>query len=112
MQDDKLLTQYAYDGSEAAFGQLVARHLTLVYSTCLRETGSPSQAEDAAQVFSTLMGDVVGNYWEGEWQDAQTGKEMTGRGTEFWTVRDGKVAVWEATFNVWEKGGGAQIPIM
>ena len=55
MQDDKLLTQYAYDGSEAAFGQLVARHLTLVYSTCLRETGSPSQAEDAAQVVFLLL---------------------------------------------------------
>ena len=55
MQDDKLLTQYARDGSEAAFGQLVARHLTLVYSTCLRETGSPSQAEDAAQVVFLLL---------------------------------------------------------
>lgn len=55
MQDDKLLTRYAQDGSEAAFGQLVARHLTLVYSTCLRETGSPSQAEDAAQVVFLLL---------------------------------------------------------
>ena len=55
MQDDKLLTQYARDGSEAAFGQLVARHLTLVYSTCLRETGSHSQAEDAAQVVFLLL---------------------------------------------------------
>ena len=55
MQDDKLLTQYARDGSQAAFGQLVARHLTLVYSTCLRETGLPSQAEDAAQVVFLLL---------------------------------------------------------
>ncbi len=55
MQDDKLLTQYARDGSEAAFGQLVARHLSLVYSTCLRETGSPSLSEDAAQVVFLLL---------------------------------------------------------
>lgn len=55
MQGDKLLTQYAYDGSEAAFGQIVARHLTLVYSTCLRDTGSPSQAEDAAQVVFLIL---------------------------------------------------------
>jgi nuclear transport factor 2 (NTF2) superfamily protein len=59
-----------------------------------------------------LMGDIVGNYWEGEWEDAQTGKQMVGRGTEFWTVRDGKIAVWEATFNVWEKDGKPQTPLM
>jgi len=55
MDDDKLLAHYARDGSEAAFGQLVARHLSLVYATCLRETGSPSQAEDAAQVVFLLL---------------------------------------------------------
>ena len=55
MDDDTLLTRYARDGSEAAFGQLVARHLSLVYSTCLRETGSPSLAEDAAQVVFLLL---------------------------------------------------------
>ncbi len=55
MDDDKLLAHYARDGSEAAFGQLVARHLSLVYATCLRETGSSSQAEDAAQVVFLLL---------------------------------------------------------
>ena len=53
--DDKLLTQYAQGGSQAAFGQLVARHLSLVYSTCLRELGSPPLAEDAAQVVFLLL---------------------------------------------------------
>ena len=48
-------------------------------------------------------GDMIGNYWDGEWEDAFTGKVMLGRGTEFWTVRDGKVAIWEAAFNVWER---------
>ena len=55
MQDDRLLTQYAQDGSQAAFSQLVARHLSLVYSTCLREIGSPALAEDAAQVVFLLL---------------------------------------------------------
>ncbi|MGI4790714.1 MAG: sigma-70 family RNA polymerase sigma factor [Janthinobacterium lividum] len=55
MQDDKLLTQYAQDNSQAAFSQLISRHLTLVYSTCLRELGSPTQAEDAAQVVFLLL---------------------------------------------------------
>lgn len=50
-----------------------------------------------------LDGNMIGNYWDGEWEDAYTGKAMIGRGTEFWTIRDGRVSVWEATFNVWER---------
>jgi nuclear transport factor 2 (NTF2) superfamily protein len=59
-----------------------------------------------------LEGNMLGNFWEGEWEDAQTGKKMCGRGTEFWTIRDGKIAVWEATFNAWEEGGKPQTPVM
>ena len=47
-----------------------------------------------------LESQMIGNYWEGEWEDAITGKNMVGRGTEFWTLRDGKVSIWEAAFNV------------
>jgi nuclear transport factor 2 (NTF2) superfamily protein len=54
---------------------------------------------------------MIGNVWEANWVDAQTGKNMRGRGTEFWTVRDGKIAVWEATFNVWQEGGEPLLPI-
>jgi nuclear transport factor 2 (NTF2) superfamily protein len=59
-----------------------------------------------------VEGDLIGNFWEGDWEDALTGRKMRGRGTEFWTVRDGKVAVWEATFNVWPDGGPPVIPII
>lgn len=55
MQDDQLLTQYARTGSDAAFSQLVARHLPLVYRTCRRELGSDTLAEDAAQVVFLLL---------------------------------------------------------
>jgi len=51
-----------------------------------------------------LAGDIIANYWEGEWRDAATGKNMAGRGVEVWVMRDGKVAVWEAAFNFNEKG--------
>jgi nuclear transport factor 2 (NTF2) superfamily protein len=51
-----------------------------------------------------LMGDTIANYWEGEWQDALTGKKMAGRGVEIWVMRDGKIAVWEAAFNFNEIG--------
>ncbi len=56
--------------------------------------------------------DKVGSLWEGDWEDAQTGQKMRGRGIEFWTVRDGKISVWEAVFNVWKDGGGPVTPIV
>ena len=56
LDDQQLLHQYADEGSEAAFGELVARHLNLVYSVALRVGGGdPHLAQDAAQmVFSDL----------------------------------------------------------
>ncbi len=58
-----------------------------------------------------LAEDMIGNSWEGEWEDAFTGKAMKGRGTEFWLLRDGKVAVWDATFNIWERDAAPKEPL-
>ena len=55
-------------------------------------------------------GNLIGNYWVGDWEDAFTGKRMSGRGTEFWTVRNGKVAVWEAAFSVWDRDAPTKPP--
>jgi nuclear transport factor 2 (NTF2) superfamily protein len=49
--------------------------------------------------FRTLMNDVMTNIWDGEWEDAATGRRMKGFGVEVWTMRDGKIAVWETAFN-------------
>ena len=49
--------------------------------------------------FRALMGDVIANVWSGEWEDAD-GARMRGFGAETWLMRDGKIAVWEAAFNV------------
>jgi nuclear transport factor 2 (NTF2) superfamily protein len=49
--------------------------------------------------FRALMGDVMSNIWDGEWEDATTGQRMKGFGVEVWTMRDGRIAVWEASFN-------------
>ena len=46
-----------------------------------------------------LMGDTIANTWVGEWQDSQTGAKMIGHGVEIWTMRAGKIAVWDAAFN-------------
>src|SRR5215510_77293 len=55
MDDDRqLLRCYAADGSEAAFGELVARHVNLVYSAALRRTGGDAHlAQDVAQLVFT-----------------------------------------------------------
>ena len=46
-----------------------------------------------------LTGDLMTNVWDGDWTDAETGQPMKGYGIEVWTMRDGKIAVWEAAFN-------------
>jgi len=51
-----------------------------------------------------LMDDTIANYWEGAWEDRLTGARMVGRGVEVWVMRDGKIAVWEAAFNINEVG--------
>ena len=49
--------------------------------------------------FRALMGDVMSNVWDGEWEDADTGRRMKGFGVEVWTMQGGKIAIWEASFN-------------
>lgn len=54
--DNELLRQYASAKSEAAFAELVKRHVNLVYSTALRQVGGDAHlAHDVAQtVFTDL----------------------------------------------------------
>jgi len=54
--DDELLRQYVRDHSEAAFAELVRRHIRLVYSAALRQVNCDrAAAEDVAQaVFTDL----------------------------------------------------------
>ncbi len=59
-----------------------------------------------------LMGDRLANTWDATWEDGQTGKPMQGRGTEIWRVRDGRIALWDATFNAWEHGGPPSTPVV
>ena len=46
------------------------------------------------------MGDTLTNVWDGAWEDADSGKPMKGFGIELWAMRDGRIAIWEAAFNV------------
>jgi len=54
LDDGQLLRSYASEGSQTAFGELVARHLNLVYSAALRRTSGDEQlAQDVAQLVFT-----------------------------------------------------------
>ena len=50
MDNHQLLQEYVEGQSEAAFAELVSRHVDLVYSTALRIVHDPAQAEDVAQL--------------------------------------------------------------
>jgi RNA polymerase sigma factor (sigma-70 family) len=54
LDDQQLLRRYAAEGSEAAFGELVARYVNLVYSVALRRIGGDMHlAQDVAQLVFT-----------------------------------------------------------
>jgi nuclear transport factor 2 (NTF2) superfamily protein len=59
-----------------------------------------------------VSGNVIACSWDAEWEDGQDGRHMQGRGIELLTMRGGEIARWEATFNVWQKGGAPSLPIV
>lgn len=61
MTDLDLLRQYALSGCQQAFGELVRRHVDMVYAVCLRRLRNRQDAEDATQaVFIALAGKAAG----------------------------------------------------
>src|SRR5439155_15794134 len=55
-QDDyQLLAQFARENSEAAFALLVERHVNLVYSVALRQTGNAHAAQEIAQAVFVIL---------------------------------------------------------
>ncbi len=78
----------------------------------LRARFARTKGYKLTKTLHVLMGDMLANTWDASWEDAQTGKQMLGRGTEIWRVRDGRIALWDATFNVWEKGGPPSTPVV
>ncbi|HUJ72885.1 MAG TPA: sigma-70 family RNA polymerase sigma factor, partial [Verrucomicrobiae bacterium] len=55
MSDWELLQTYAKNRSDAAFAELVRRHLNWVYSAALRQVADPHLAEDVAQSVFVLL---------------------------------------------------------
>jgi uncharacterized protein (TIGR03435 family) len=54
-QDMDLVREYARDHSEAAFTELVQRHINLVYSVAFRFTGNDTDAQDVTQAVFILL---------------------------------------------------------
>src|SRR5262245_36156481 len=61
MRDAELLLAYARDGSEAAFTELVKRHVDLVYGAAGRQTGDAHLAEEVAQSVFCLLARKAGS---------------------------------------------------
>ncbi len=70
-----------------------------------------TQGYQLTKTLQVLTGNRLANTWNASWTDAKTGKPMLGRGTEIWELRGRQIAVWDATFNVWEKGGAPMTPV-
>jgi nuclear transport factor 2 (NTF2) superfamily protein len=62
--------------------------------------------------FRAVTGNVIGDSWIGTWVDGATGKKMQDRGREFLTMRDARIAVWEAVFNAWEERSVSTPPVV
>ena len=55
VSDMELLQDYARHGSEAAFAELVQRHVNLVYSAALRQVGIAAHAEEITQAVFVIL---------------------------------------------------------
>ena len=55
LNDMDLVREYADRNSEAAFAELVQRHINLVYSVALRYAGNPRDAQDVTQAVFIIL---------------------------------------------------------
>jgi nuclear transport factor 2 (NTF2) superfamily protein len=92
------------DDCVVRFGDLPEFRGKPALETLFRSRSARQQNYRLRKELRSWAGDTIANYWEGEWEDRSSGRRMAGRGVEVWRMRDGRIAVWEAAFNVNEVG--------
>ena len=92
------------DNCIVRFGDMPEFRGRAALETLFRARSERQRSYRLRKEFRALMDDTIANYWEGEWEDGVTGVHMAGRGVEIWVMRDGKIAAWEAAFNINEAG--------
>src|SRR5688572_17000683 len=61
MEDWQLLREYALRGSQRAFGEVVARHISMVHSAAMRQVRDAHLAEDVAQAVFIILAKKAGS---------------------------------------------------
>ena len=92
------------DDCVVRFGDMPEFRGKAALGNLFRTRSEPQKDYRLRKQLRSLAGDAIANSWEGEWEDHITGRTMVGFGVEIWVMRDGKIAVWEAAFNVNEAG--------
>jgi len=82
------------------FGTVPEFHGRAALRTFFKARSAKQKGYRLKKQFRTLMNDTMTNVWTGEWEDADSRVPMRGVGVEVWVMRDGKMAIWEAAFNV------------
>ena len=93
----------------ADFPELLGRAAIMEF---LRARFARTQGYRLTKTLRLLTGNRLANSWDATWIDAKTGKAMMGRGTEIWDMKGKRIAVWDATFNAWEKDGSPASPLI
>jgi uncharacterized protein len=100
---ETILGRYA-DDIVIRFADVPEIHGKAAAAQFLRARFARQQNYRLKKTLFMVEGFKIGATYTVGWDDARTGKQMHGRGVEFWQYRDGKLVLWEAALNVWEAG--------
>jgi nuclear transport factor 2 (NTF2) superfamily protein len=96
----------------ARFGLLPKTHGRAAVREFFRKRSEERKNYRLRRTLCAMMGATSAIDWVGTWEDAQTGAAKRGHGVEIWQLRGGKLAVWEAAFNIGSKDGAHELAIV
>jgi hypothetical protein len=84
-------------------------HAGMVGHAALRAFMAPRFARFSApganylcrKVLRSLTGNVFGVIWINHWIDEESRRTMRSKGIEFWIMKDGRIARWDASITAW-----------